>query len=123
MAEAKLVDIHEWLYRRGFSHPPKNYLNPDGSATSRVFKPRVKDEGKLSVDVKSLTTPEKSIGDTTKHFLFELPNTSVHEIGLQTYHDALSDGTNDAHALIVGFDENDEISPGLLARASKRVII
>jgi hypothetical protein len=123
MAEGKLVDINEWLYRRGFSCPPKNYLNPDGSATSRVFKPRIKDEGKLSVDVKSLTTPEKSVGDTSKHFLFELPNSSVHEIGLETYHDALPDGTNDSHALIVGFTDNDEISPGLLARASKRVII
>lgn len=123
MAEGELVDVYEWLYRRGFSHPPRNFLNPDGSATSRVFKPRIKDEGKLSVDVKSLTTPEKSIGDATKNFLFEISNSSVHEIGLKTYHDALPDGTNDAHALIVGFVENDEISPGLLARASKRVIL
>jgi hypothetical protein len=66
------VDSTEWLYRRSYSSPEKNYLNPDGSATSRVFKLREKDHGELSVDVKSLTTPANSIGDASKFILFEI---------------------------------------------------
>ena len=123
MANRKLVSKDEWLYRRGFCKPEKNYMNPDGTATSRVFKLREKDNGELSVDVKSMTTAEISIGDVTKHFLFEISNKAVEKIELKTYHAGLDDGTNDAHAVIVGMSLEDEISPGLLARQSKRVYV
>lgn len=126
MIERKSVSKEEWLYRRSWL-PEKKYLNPDGTATSRVFKLRAsKDETELSVDVKSMTTPEKSVGDKDRFFLFELPNTAVLEITepqLTTYHDPLKDGTNDAHALISGMTAEDDITPGLLARASKKVAI
>jgi len=121
--DKKLVDLHEWLYRRGYATPLKNYMNPDGSATSRVFKLREKDKRHLSVNVKSLTTPVESVGDSSKYILFELPNTKVNEFGLVTYHDELPDGSNNAHAVIIGMTMEDEVSPGLLARASKRVYI
>ena len=117
------VDDHEWLYRRSFL-PEKKYLNPDGSATSRVFKLREKDCGALSVDVKSMTTAEQSVGDKERFFLFELPNRSVTEITdpqLSTYHDPLPDGSNNAHAVIKGMTMEDDITPGLLARASRKV--
>lgn len=55
----RLVATDEWLFRRSFL-PEKKYMAPDGSATSRVFKLREKDNGELSVDVKSLTTMIKS---------------------------------------------------------------
>jgi len=98
-------------------------MNPDGSATSRVFKLRENDFGELSVDVKSLTTPEKSVGDVSRHILFELPNRHVEDIGLMTFHDPLQDATNDAHAVITGMTMEDEIMPGLLSKISKRVYI
>ena len=41
------VDRQEWLFRRGRATPEKNYMNPDGTATSRVFKLREKDNGEL----------------------------------------------------------------------------
>lgn len=117
----KEVAQDEWLLRRSYCTPEKNYLNPDGTATSRSFKLRTKDNGELSVDVKSMTTPEKSVGDKTKYFLFEVSNEAVAQIGLKTLHDPLEDGSNDAHAVIVGMSIEDETFPGLLARSSRRV--
>jgi predicted TPR repeat methyltransferase len=117
------VKTKEWLYRRGYCTPVHRYMNPDGSATSRVFKLRPKDEAKLSVDVKSLTTPKIAISDSSKYFLFEIYNEIVENLGLKTFHYPLPDGTNDAHAIIVGMLYEDDIIPGLLARKSKRVIV
>jgi hypothetical protein len=123
MELGQLVDDHEWLYRSS-RLPEKKYLNPDGSATSRVFKLREKDQGKLSVDVKSMTSAEKSVGDKNHFFLFELPNKAVLGITnpqLSTYHDPLPDGSNDAHAVITGMTIEDDITPALLAKASRKV--
>lgn len=117
----ELVDVSEWLYRRSFSSPEKNFLNPDGTATSRVFKLRDKDNGELSVDVKSLTNIKIAIADSSRFFLFELENKIVIEQGLITYHDPLNDGSNDAHAVITGITKDDDITPVVLAKKSRRV--
>jgi len=123
MEVRKKVSPNEWLYRRGYSTPIKKYMNPDGTATSRVFKLREKDNRELSVDVKSLSTPLKSVGDRDRFFLFEFSNRVVEENGLNSYYDPLPEGKNDAHAVIIGMTIEDEILPGLLARKSKRVYI
>jgi hypothetical protein len=127
MPERKLVEQGQWLYRRGFASPEKKYMNPDGTATSRVFKLRPKDNGALSVDVKSLTTPEQSIGDPKAYMLFEINNDTVTELDLQTFYDPCNVEThgfeNPAHALIEGMDIENEITPGLLARKSRRIWI
>lgn len=124
MPDRKPVGTHEWLYRRGFSTPVKKFMNPDGTATSRVFKLREVDKGELSVNVKSLTTAAISIGNEQNHFLFEISNESILEIeNLNTLHDPLIDGTNNAHAVIIGMSIEDEVKPGLLARKSKRVLL
>jgi hypothetical protein len=115
------VNATERFYRRGYSAPERKYMNPDGTATSRVFKLREKDNGQLSVDVQSLTTPEKAVGDPLKYFLFDLPNEAVLSIGLKSYYDKLAD--NPAHAIICGMTMEDDIMPGQLARSSKRVYI
>lgn len=121
MSVRKPVSIEEWLYRRGFTTP--KYTNLDGSPTSRAFKPRDLDNGELSVNVKSMTTIELSIQDPKKFCLFELSNAAVEAIAnIKTYHDPLPDGTNNAHAVIV-MAADDDISPGLLARKSQRVIL
>ena len=123
MENQREVALDELLYRRSWL-PEKRFLNPDGTATSRVFKLREKDNGKLSVDVASLTTPQKSVGDDKRFFLFELPNSSVLDITvpkLTTFHDPLDDGSNNAHAVIVGMSIEDDITPGLLARVSRKV--
>ncbi len=125
MEVRKLVSEDEWLYRRCYL-PEKKFMNPDGTATSRVFKLREKDNGELSVDVKSMTTPEKSVGDKSKFFLFEIQNKvvlQIGELGLSTYHDPISDGSNNAHAVIIGISLEDDITPGLLAKASKKVVV
>jgi len=123
MIERLLVSEAEWLYRRGYSTPEKKYMNPDGTATSRVFALRDSDHGELSASVKSLTTPDIAIVDRLKYFLFEIHNKRVEEIGLKTFFDPLPDGTNDAHAVITGMEVGDDILPGLLARKSKRVFL
>lgn len=123
MEGRKLVAEEELLYRRCYL-PEKKYMNPDGTATSRAFKLREKDNGELSVDVESMTTAEKSVGDKLKFFLFGIQNKDILEIvetKLSTYHDPLPDGLNNAHAVIVGMLIEDDITPGLLAKASKRV--
>jgi hypothetical protein len=117
----------EWLYRRGYSTPERRYMNPDGTATSRVFALREKDKGELSVDVKSLTTPEVSVMDPNKYMIFEIAHRHVQELGLHAEHDPIADGQgieiNLAHAVILGMDIKDDITPGLLAGASRRVSI
>lgn len=123
MDKRELVSLEEILFRRAYCSPLKNYMNPDGSATSRVFKLREKDNGELSVDVSSLTTKEKSIGDNNKFILFEVANKIVNQLDLNTFKAPLPDGTNDAHAVIVGLDVNDDIKPLLLARASRRIFV
>lgn len=119
------VDTQEWLYRRSYSDPERKYMNPDGSANSRVFKLREKDKGELSVDVKSMTTPEKSVGDPTRYMLFEIANCEVIDAGLRTEHDPLTielDAIdNQAHAVILGMTEDNDEVPGLLARRARRV--
>jgi len=121
MTERKLVDASEWLYRRSFNDPQKKFMNPDGTATSRVFKLREKDNGELSVDVKSLTNPEIAITDSSNFFLFELENKIVIEQGLQTFHHPLENGTNNAHAVITGISNDDDVTPAVLAKKSRRV--
>lgn len=120
-----LVDRREWLFRRGYATPEKNYLNPDGSATSRVYKLREKDNGELSVDIKSMTTPAQAVGDVSRFMLFEIANNDVLEAGLATYHDPLTADAhgvdNPAHAVIVGLSLDDDVLPGVLARKSRRV--
>jgi hypothetical protein len=113
------VEPEEWLYRRSYNSPMKNYLNPDGTATSRTFKLREKDQGELSVDIKSLTTAETALGDPNKFFLFEVANRNVLDMGLESFCDPVQG--NDAHAVIIGNPEND-VWPSLLAKASKRVV-
>lgn len=123
--QGSLVSTEDALYRRAFGPPDRRFLNPDGSATSRVFKLRSKDNGQLSVDVKSLTTPEKAVIDPTKFVLFEIDVKQVADLGLSSIHDPLTiqeDGIdNPAHAAIIGLEEEDDILPGLLARKSSRV--
>lgn len=116
------MSIKEWLYRRSYSSPEKKYCNPDGSATSRVFKLREKDNGRLSVDLRSMTTPRRCVSDPSKFMLFEICNEVVVEHGLNTIYDPLDDGSNDAHALMIGMALEDDVIPGILARKSRRVI-
>lgn len=111
----------EWLLRRSYATPERKYMNPDGTAHSRVFKLRPKDNGELSVDVKSLTTIESAIIDFQKFILFETANQEVISMGLKTFHDIPDDWSNPAHAVIVGMSEDDEILPGKLARKSRRL--
>jgi hypothetical protein len=107
------------LYRRAYSRPgDKRFTNPDGTATSRAFKLRA-GEAELSVDVKSMTTAAIAVKDPKKFSLFEIGVQTVESYNLQVFHDSV-DG-NSAHAGIVGLDEDDDIIPGLLARASKQV--
>ena len=126
MKGTKVLSVNH-LYRRGFGPPDKRFLNPDGTATSRLFKLRPKDKGRLSVDVKEMTTVEKAIGNPGNFVLFEIPVCEVEALDLETIHDPLTAEEhgieNNAHALILGVHEDDDIKPGLLARASKRILI
>ena len=71
MMKGEKVSSLDELYRRAFGPPDKRFTNPDGTATSRAFKLRP-NEGQLSTDVKSLTTAEKAVKDSSRFILFEL---------------------------------------------------
>jgi hypothetical protein len=117
--EDKLVPASEFLWRRTYFDPIHKYFNPNGSPTSRAFKLREKDNGQLSVDVKSLSTPEKSIGDASKFMLLELPAQAVYDLELYTCYDPLP--TNPAHAFIGGMDLEDDLQPKLLAEKAYKI--
>lgn len=120
--ENKRIPQEEFLYRRGYATPERRFMNPDGSATSRVFKLREKDNGKLSVDVKSLTTPEKAITNQNEFMLFEVSVSNVESIGLDSFYDPILP-ENPAHAFIYGMDIDDETKALLLAKKARRVFI
>jgi hypothetical protein len=122
-----LVAEDEALYRSIYRTPWHKYVDPNGRPTSRNFKLRPKDEGKLSVDVAGLTTPEKSVRDISKFALASIANTDVKTIGLAAYHDpctvAEHSFDNPAHAYIWGMDESDDIMPALLAQKATIVLM
>lgn len=115
----------EQVYRSIYRTPWHKYVDPDGRPTSRNFKLRPKDEGKLSVDVASLTTPEQSVRDLGKFALASLSSTDVKAVGLSTFYDPCTitkhGFDNPAHAYIWGMDDDDDIKPALLAQ--KAVVI
>lgn len=103
------------LYRRGRI----KWVNPNGTATSRVFKLRPLDSGKLSTDLKRLTTSELAIKNKEEFNLFEITVEDIWALSLDTVHDSLPE--NIAHSYIWGMNEEDDIAPGLLARKSRRI--
>ena len=115
----KLVPINEFLWRRTYFDPPHKYFNPNGSPTSRAFKLREKDNGQLSVDVKSRSSPEKSVGDATRFILLEVVAQVVYEVGLYAQFDPLPE--NPAHAFIGGMDLEDDLKPKLLAEKAYKI--
>lgn len=116
----------ETLYRSIYRSPWHKYVDPDGRPTSRNFKLRPKDEGKLSVDAASLTTPEQSVRDLGKFALSAVANTDVTAIGLSAFHDPCTivehGFENPAHAYIWGMDEDDDIKPALLAQKATVIL-
>lgn len=123
IAGSQRVASEESLYRRIYRKPWLKYANPDNTPTSRNFVPRESDQGKLSVDVASLTSKELAIGDINKYALAEVSVRDVESVGLVAIHDPCTNQThgyeNPAHALIEGFEEDDDIKPALLARKAK----
>jgi len=120
------VADNEQLYRSIYRTPWHKYVDPDGRPTSRNFKLRPKDEGKLSVDAASLTTPEQSLRDLSKFALASIGAVDVDAIGLSAYLDPctveVQGFDNPAHAYIWGMDDDDDILPALLAQKATVIL-
>ena len=116
----------EVLYRSIYRTPWHKYVDPDGRSTSRNFKLRPKDQGKLSVDAASLTTPETAVGDLGRFALAAVANADVQAIGLSSFYDphTVQDHgfDNPAHAYILGMTDDDDIAPALLAQRAVIVL-
>lgn len=120
MLKGDKVADGEYLLRRAYRRD-KKYVHPTtGLPTSRAFAPRPKDEGKLSVDIKSLTNFTASINDEQRYLLFEIITSLVNKLNLKCTYDPLLP-VNPAHAIITGFDPEDESIPGILARSAREV--
>ncbi|MEM6263610.1 MAG: hypothetical protein AAGI38_13945 [Bacteroidota bacterium] len=123
MKKGAPVGKDENLLRRVYKKD-KRYRDPKtGRPTSRAFVPRPKDNGKLSVDIEKLTTPERAVLDPHKFLLYRFSCKIVYALGLTCTYDPIDTGqyTNHAYALITGFDKNDESVPAILARKAKQV--
>lgn len=123
MNKGDLVNDDETLLRRVY-RVDKRYRDPNtGKPMSRAFAPRPKDDGKLSVDIESLTTLENSIFDPIKFVLYRISVAIVSGLGLQCIYDPIIEENyeNLAHSLIIGFDEDDESVPGILARQAEYI--
>ena len=118
MQQGDQISADEILVRRIYRHDKRYIDKKTGRPTSRAFVPRPKDNGKLSVDIKRLTSFYCAIDDQTKYLLFSILSKLVYDLGLSCIYKPLEG--NLAHALIVGFDPEDESVPGILARASKK---
>ena len=118
MNKGDLVSVEESLLRRVYRSDKRYVDKRTGRPTSRAFSPRPKDEGKLSVDIKSLTNYFEAIGDQHRFLLFSILSKIVYNLNLQCIYDPEDD--NPAHALITGFDPEDESVPGILVRASTK---
>lgn len=123
----EIKEVNAKFYRSVWRKDKRYIDRKTGLPTSRAFSPRPKDEGKLSVDIDSLITPEESVGDTLKFSLWEIENSLVYSIDLISVYDPLTEKfngrENPAHCLIMGFDEEDESKAGILARESRKVDI
>lgn len=118
MNKGDLVSVEESLLRRVYRSDKRYIDKRTGRPTSRAFAPRPQDEAKLSVDIKSLTNYFEAIGDQQRFLLFSILSKLVYDLNLQCVFDPEDD--NLAHALITGFDPDDESVPGILARASTK---
>ena len=123
MKKGDKVSVEELLLRRVYKSD-KRYRHPiTGRPSSRAFAPRPRDEGKLSVDIESLTTLEKAINDPIRFVLYRISTALVYRLGLDCIYDPIQSETmeNLAHAIVIGFKENDESVPGILARKSELI--
>lgn len=121
-----ITEPQEVFYRRVFRKDKRYIDKKTGRFTSRAFTPRPKDEGKLSVDLKRLTTVEKSLSYQPDRFVLgTLFNKDVLYLQLKSIYDPTNiedDGfDNIAHCVIQGIPEDDESIAGILARKSKKV--
>ena len=118
----------ELFYRRVFRKVKRYIDKRTGRFTSRAFSPRPKDEGKLSVDLKRLTTVEKSLNSQPERFVLgTIINDNLISLNLKSIYDPTNlndDGfENIAHCVIQGIPEDDESIAGILARKSKKIEI
>jgi len=119
MIKGDKVGKGEVLLRRVY-RTDKRYIDKrTGRPTSRAFAPRPKDEGRLSVDIARLTTTDEAIYDKKKFCLFSIISDLVIELMLSCVYDPIEN--NISHSVIVGFDEEDESVPGILARSSIQI--
>ena len=123
----EIIDTDAFFYRRVYSSGRQYIIKETGRPTSRAFSPRPKDEGELSVDLTSLTTPVDSVGDLKKFCLWEIGNVDVRKIDLRAFYNPMvkkkNGFDNPAHCVISGFEEEDESKAGILARKSIKVDI
>lgn len=119
MIKGDKVSDSEWLLRRVYRIDRKYTDRTTGLPNSRAFAPRPKDEGKLSVNVKSLSSYIESVVDESKYRLFTFSVSLVYKLNLSCTYYPLPD--NSAHALVSGFGSDDESAPGIMARSAKEV--
>lgn len=126
LIKGQSVPLDHALLRRAFFQD-KKYVKPDGSLSSRAFTPRpLKDDGKLSVDIeKYILSFESAILDSSRFRLYRINTSDLPPLDLECIYDPIAGSDqmppNPAHAVIIGFEEDDESKAAILAKCAKRV--
>ena len=118
------VSSEDSLYHK--TYPQNKYVFPDGRPTFRAFKPRPKDNGELSCDVVSMTTPLLAVTENHRYnvgewILFQIPVEKVLHYGAKARHDPLVG--NAAHALIYDYGADMDAMAADLAKSASQVPI
>lgn len=123
------ITAHNSIFYRRIYRSDKKYIDiKTGRPLSRAFTPRPKDEGRLSVDLSHLTTPDLSCGDIKKFTIYSITGLTVYSLELKAIYDpvySFENGIeirNNAHSFIEGFEEEDESKAGILARSSTKIL-
>jgi len=101
MPEEYIITPDDFLYRRFPINNPNfwKWANERKVPTSAAFKTKPGENG-LSVDIAALTTPEKSVMDTTMFNIAEISAATPINLNIPCVHNPMPD--NEAHALILG---------------------
>lgn len=123
-----ITNEEEVFYRRIFRKDKRYIDKKTGKFLSRAFSPRPKDDGLLSVDLKRLTTIEKSLNFEPQRFVIgTIINAQVISLNIESIYDPttkeVEGSDNISHCLIGKIPEDDESIAGILARKSKKIEI
>ena len=75
------------------------------------------------MDIESISSFKNAIIDPIKFILYRISVALINDLGLDCIYDPIVNGDfeNLAHAVVIGFDEEDESVPAILSRKAEQI--